>query len=110
MKRDVLYAKTNDGMELAIIDVTNPAFAVSATDAELAAMAEQYIREGAQQREVPAALLEALRSSMLGRGLVAAAGTYLDGMSTYLFKLGPENLGEGATPIDQRIAASFPAF
>jgi hypothetical protein len=110
VRRDVVYAKTEEGVELAVIDVTNPAFAVTATDAELAAMAEQYILEAGKQQEVPAALREALRNSMLGRGLMAATGTFLDGMSTYLLKLGPENLGVEASPIDQRIAASFPAF
>ena len=110
MRRDVVYAKTEEGVELAVIDVTNPAFRVSATDAELAAMAERYILEAGKQQEVPAALREALRNSMLGRGLMAATGTFLDGMSTYLLKLGPENLGVEASPIDQRIAASFPAF
>jgi hypothetical protein len=110
MTIDVLHAKTDEGVGLAVIDVTNPAFAVSASDAELAAMAEQYVREAAEQREIPVALREALRNSMLGRGLMAATGTFLDGMSTYLLKLGPENLGEGATAIDRRIAASFPAF
>ena len=110
MGTNLVCAKTNGGMELAVIDVTNPAFAVTATDAELAAMAEQYIREAGQQHKIPEALREALRSSMLGRGLMAATGTFLDGMSTYMLKLGPENLGECATPIDQRIAASFPAF
>jgi hypothetical protein len=110
VSRDVVYAKTEEGVELAVIDVTNPAFAVTATDAELAAMAEQYILEAGKQQEVPVALREALRNSMLGRGLMAATGTFLDGMSTYLLKLGPENLGMEASPIDQRIAASFPAF
>jgi hypothetical protein len=110
MGTDIVYAKTEGGMDLAVIDVTNPAFAVNAPDAELAAMTEQYIREAKQQQEVPGALREALRSSMLGRGLMAAAGTFLDGMSTYLLKLGAENLGEGASTIDRRIATSFPAF
>jgi hypothetical protein len=73
-------------------------------------MAEQYMREAEQQREIPEALREALRTSMLGRGLMAASGTFLDGMSTYLLKLGLENLGAEATPIDRRIAAWFPAF
>ena len=41
MGTDIVYAKTEDGMDLAVIDVTNRAFAVNATDAELAAMAEQ---------------------------------------------------------------------
>src|SRR5271157_2409437 len=110
MRIDVVYATTSEGVKLAVIDVTNPTFTVGATDAELAAMAEQYILEAGRQHEIPEALREALRNSMLGRGLMAASGTFLDGMSTYLLKLGPENLGEGATPIDQRIAASFPAF
>lgn len=110
MRTDVLYAMTEEDTKLAVIDVTNPAFAVTATEAELSAMAEQYILEAGQQREIPEALREALRNSMLGRGLMAATGTFLGGMSTYLLKLGPENLGGEASPIDKRIAASFPAF
>jgi len=110
MRDGVLYAVTDEGVRLPVIDVTNAAFAVTATDEELAAKAEQYIQEAAQPREIPEALREALRNSMLGRGLMAASGTFLDGMSTYLLKLGPENLGAEASPIDRRIAASFPAF
>jgi hypothetical protein len=110
MSNEVAYAMTDDGVRMAVIDVTHPAFAVAANEAELAAMAEQYIREAGQRREIPEAMREALRNSMLGRGLISATETYLDGMSTYLLKLGPENLGKGATPIDLRIAASLPAF
>jgi hypothetical protein len=110
MANDVVYAMTDDGVRMAVIDVTHPAFAVAATEAELAAMAEQYIREAGQRREIPEAMREALRNSMLGRGLISATETYLDGMSTYLLKLGPQNLGEGATLIDRRIAESLPAF
>lgn len=110
MATGISYAETEQGVKTAVIDVTNPAFFVSATDEELAAMSEQYIREAAQQREVPEPLREALRNSMLGKGLMAAAGAFLDGMTTYLLKLGPENLGAEASPIDRRIAASFPAF
>jgi len=110
MGKDVVYAKTEEGLRTAVIDVTNAAFAVSATDAELAALAEQYVIEAGRQQEIPEAVREALRNSMLGRGLLAASGTFLDGMTTYLLKLGPENLGEEAGAIDRRIAASFPAF
>jgi hypothetical protein len=110
MGKEIVYAKNEEGEDLAVIDVTNPAFAIAPSDAELAALAEQYIREAGQQRVIPEALREALRKSMLGRGLISTTETYLDGISTYLLKLGPENLGKGATPIDLRIAASFPAF
>ncbi len=110
MRDGVLYAKTDEGMELPVIDVTNPAFAVAATDEELGAMTEQFIREEVQRREIPGALREALQQSRLGKSLMAAAGTFVDGMTTYQLKLGPENLGEDASAIDVRIAASFPAF
>jgi hypothetical protein len=110
MNSDILHATTEGGEKLAIIDVTNPAFAVTVADSELAALEEQYILEAGRQQEIPAALREALRSSRLGRALMAASGTFLDGMSTYLLKVGPQNLEEDASPIDKRIAASFPAF
>jgi len=110
MKTGVLYAITDDGTNLPIIDVTNPAFAVAATDAELGAMCEQFLLESAKRQEIPAPLREALQRSILGRAIMAASGTFLAGMDTYLFKLGPDNLGTNATPIDRRIAESFPAF
>jgi hypothetical protein len=110
MAKDIVYAETVEGVELAVIDVTNQAFALATNEVELGAMAEQYAREAGQLREIPEALREALRNSMLGRGLISATETYLDGISTYLLKLGPENLGIRASPIDLRIAASFPAY
>src|SRR5580765_2946233 len=73
-------------------------------------MTEQYIRESEERKEIPPEIREALQKSMLGKVLMAASGTFLDGMSTYVLKLGPENLGPKASPIDRRIAASFPAF
>ena len=110
MKSDVFYALTRDGEKLPILDVTNPAFAVTATDAELAALSDQYIRESTQMREMPPTLREALQASMFGKALMAASGSYLPGMITYRLKLGPDNQGKDASPIDRRIAASFPAF
>jgi hypothetical protein len=110
MGLETVYAVRDGGVKTAVIDVTNPAFAVTATDAELEAMAGQYIREAEQQSEIPEAVREALRNSLLGRGLMAASGSFLDGMTTYLLKLGPENLGDEFTAIDRRIAASFPVF
>jgi hypothetical protein len=52
----------------------------------------------------------ALAQSHLGRGLMAARGTFLSGLSTYLLKLGPENLPADFHPIDRRIAAAFPSL
>ncbi len=110
MREGVLYAKTDDGVELAVIDVTNPAFAVEVTEKALARLQESFLLEAEQRKELPEAVKEALQKSKLGKALMGAAGTFLDGMSTYLLKLGPENLWEGATEIDERIAASFPGL
>lgn len=103
-------AVTNDGVELPVIDVTNPAFAVAASEVELEAMSTQYILAASQVNEMPAALRQALQTSTLGKAIMAASGTFLPGLITYLLKLGPENLGTFASPIDRQIAASFPAF
>jgi len=110
MTPGILSATTEDGLSLPVIDVTNPAFAVTATDAELATMCDQFVLESRERQEIPAPVRDALQRSMLGRGLIAASGTFLTGMDTYLLKLGPGNLGAEASPIDRRIAASFPAL
>ena len=110
MAKEIVYAKTQEGVRTAVIDVMHPAFAVSVTEEELAAMVEKYILEAEQWKVVPEAVREALRNSTLGRALMAASGTFLDGLTTYYLKLGPDHLGEWATPLDRRIAASFPAF
>lgn len=114
---DVCYATSDDGLELPVIDVGHPAFAVTVTDEELTAMAAQFIEEAQRQAHLPpesqqAMLREAFKGSRLGQALMGAAGGFLDGITTYLLKLGPEHLGtcEWSVPMDQRIAASFPAF
>ena len=49
---------------------------------------------------------------MLGaRDPGARRGAILSGLTTYLLKLGPDNLGDAyAKPIDRRIAASVPTM
>lgn len=110
MRPDVLFAAKNDGSMLPVIDVTNPAFAVTVTEAQLAALCHQFILESKQRQEMLPALRDALSRSPLGRGLMAASGSVLAGITTYLLKLGPDNLGPDAHPIDRRIAGSFPAL
>jgi hypothetical protein len=106
----VLYAMTDDGECLPVIDVTNPAFAVVVSEREVAALTDQFVLESSERREISAPLREALQRSRLGRAITAASGTFLTGMNTYLLKLGPDNLGVAAEAIDRRIAASFPAL
>jgi hypothetical protein len=110
MPSNMFHAADAQGRTLAVIDVTHPDFAIDVATAALESLCDQFILESAPRRDVPSALRDALQRSMLGRGLMAASGTYLSGLNTYLLKLGPHNLGETATPIDLSIAASFPAF
>jgi hypothetical protein len=110
MADSVYYATTVEGARLPIVDVTHPAFAVAVTDDELAVLSDAYAVGSPQRSAVAPQVIEALQRSLLGRGLFAASGTYVSGIATYLLKLGPDNLPDGAEEIDRRLAASFPAL
>lgn len=117
-KRGVCYAVTDAGVELPIVDVTCPEFALELSDAELGECVSQFIQEERRNARVPNFLRRILyrfflRRAALARGVIGAhdAGIFLDGMSTYLLKLGPDNLGSAfTTAIDRRIAAALPAL
>src|SRR5439155_20839888 len=96
--RTFLHCETDDGMSLPVIDVPHPAFALAMTDAEIASMSERFVDESAQRQEMPPPVRQALERSMLGRALMAASGTFLTGMNTYVLKLGPGNLGGDVSP------------
>jgi hypothetical protein len=111
----VSYARTGDGETLPVIDITNPAFTVTTTDDELGRLTRQFIDESRRFERTPRIIRRILmramlRKSTLGRGLLAASGTYLTGLNTYRLKLGPGNLGAGAVAADHRIAASVAAI
>jgi hypothetical protein len=111
----VVYAVSDDGVELPVIDVTHPAFALRLTGAELESLTGDFIRESARYRRWPAFLRRlffrlVLSRSVLGGGVVKAAGSFLNSLNTYLMKLGPDNLGRYATPLDRRLAAALPAL
>jgi hypothetical protein len=109
-KFPTVYAGTDDGLTLPVVDVTNPSFVVSMTDAQIDAQAGQFVAESASRGEMPTAVREALARSILGQALMSASGSFLSGMHTYLLKLGPEHLSEPFTEIDRRIVSSFPGF
>jgi hypothetical protein len=106
------YALTNDGVQLPVIDVTHPTFAIRLTEPELDDHLQQFIREVRGQEKTPAFLRQILyslmrRRSVLARGLMGASGTFMSGMNTYLMKLGPDHLDPPYfSDIDRRIAAS----
>jgi hypothetical protein len=112
-KPGVCYAFASNGLELPVIDITHPAFHQALSEEQLFAGAQRYAQaqeaQGAVARWMQRHLLPFfLKRSIIGRGLLKSRGGYLDGLSTYLLKLGPDNLGEGyATPMDRKLAAGL---
>jgi hypothetical protein len=105
-----IYAEAGNGSILPVVDVTHADFMVDLDQLDLEAMCRRFVDDSAARPEVLPSVRDALQRSTLGRGLMTASGTFLNGMTTYLLKLGPDNLGDWATPIDRNIAASFPAL
>lgn len=107
-----LFAVAPDGTRLPVIDITNPAFAVADSPAEIAELGRQALREeealGPVQWFFVGLMMKLLaRRSPLIAAVQAANSSYMSGIHTYVLKLGPDNLvppydGE----IDRRVAAS----
>ena len=112
----VHYAVTRDGVELPVIDVTHPAFALTVSDSEQRALIDEFLEEDLRQNQLPKPVRKVLwwfflRGSALGQGIRQAQGSFMTGMHTYLLKIGPGMLGSAyAKPIDRKIAASLPAM
>jgi hypothetical protein len=106
----IQFADSHEHGRLPVIDLSHAAFAVQPDAAELDRLARAFVEENRERRDIPPHVRAALQRSRLGQGLMAAAGSYLSGMHTYLLKLGPDHLGDGYDQTDRRIADSFPAF
>ena len=109
----VFYALTDEGLELPVIDITHPSFAVDPSAEELDALTRGFIQDLERREKLPAIvsrvlLAIVLRRSVLVRGMRRTRTGFLPGMDTYLMKLGPNHLGSYAAPIDHKIAASLP--
>lgn len=107
----VCYAVADSGLELPVVDVEHPAFAFEPSAEELEAVTAASLVGLERARRVPAFLQRlAARNSILMRATLEAAGRPLDGMATYLLKLGPENLGGGyASDLDRQLAGTVGA-
>jgi hypothetical protein len=105
-----LFAVTPDGTRLPVIDLTNPAFAVPHSEAEIAAMTAAALaieeRRGPVRQWFIGLMLRLFaRRSRLIAALQDARNTYLGGIATYVLKLGPDNLlPPYATDIDRQVA------
>ena len=110
--RGVVMARTREGHDLPVIDVTDPRFAVPDDPAAMRALYDAFVtgerRRGFIPRFIMRAMLRrAAKESRLVRAIFASDSGYLDGMSTYVMKLGLDNLVPPYdTPIDRRLAVS----
>lgn len=108
----VIHARTREGFDLPVIDVTNPRFAVPDDAAEVRRLREAFVEEERRRRRIPKFIMRimlrmAAGKSRLVRALLNSDAGFLDGMSTYVIKLGADNLVPPYdTPIDRRLAAS----
>jgi hypothetical protein len=109
---NLVYAATRDGYALPVIDVTHPRFHV-ADDAEgQRKLKDELLRSERQRRLLPKFVIRwmlrsAAKKSRLVNALFGTDKTFLDGITTYVMKLGADNLVPPYdTRLDRRFAAS----
>jgi hypothetical protein len=113
----MLTAKTLEGYDLPVIDLTDPRFAVPDDPAEARALHDAFVADERSRRFIPQFIMRVLlrsaaRQSRLVRAVFAPQSGFLDGISTYVMKLGPDNLVPPFdSPMDRRVARlSGPSF
>ena len=108
----IATAKTPDGYELPVIDVTDPRFAVADDPVATRALYDTFAAGERRRRWIPKFMMRAMlraaaRQSRLCQAMFMSNAGYLDGMTTYAMKLGPEHLVPPYdSPMDLRFAAS----
>jgi hypothetical protein len=111
-QQGIVYAKTSDGIELPIVDITTQHFAVPSDPTSLIELTEQYKLAEEKQAKTPVFLQRLFmklgsRRSQILRALIDPEESFLGGLTTYIMKLGPTNLPDDHnTSIDQRIVSS----
>lgn len=108
----IILARTREGFDLPVIDVTNPRFTVPDDPAAVARINNAFLADDQRRRRVPAFIIRLMlrvmaRRSRLIRALFRSDTGYLDSLSTYVLKLGADNLMPPYdSPADRRVAAS----
>jgi hypothetical protein len=108
----VVFARTREGFDLPVIDVTNPRFAVPGDPDAVQRANDAAIAEEQRRRRIPKFIIRLLlramaRKSRLIRALSQSDTGYLDSLSTYVLKLGADNLVPPYdSPTDRKVAAS----
>ncbi len=110
------YARSDDGLDLPVVDITNPAFALEMSPDELDRQLQAYKRDLDSRAHVPQFIQNfmlrfMMKRSKVMRAIMGAEGGFLGGMSTYMLKLGPNNMDQHYTSnIDRQIAGSLPGM
>ena len=108
----LIRAATRAGYLLPVIDVTDPRFTVPDDPDSLRRLLDASTEEERRNRRMPKFIMRwmlksAAKRSLLLRAVTGANAAFLDGMSTYVMKLGADNLPPPYdSPMDRRVAAS----
>jgi hypothetical protein len=108
----VVYALTRQGYELPVIDVSHPSFAVPDDPGSVEALRMRFSRAERLRKGIPKVMMSWLlrgmaHRSLLARELFVGQAGVLPGLSTYVIKLGANNLvAPFDSPLDKRLAAS----
>jgi hypothetical protein len=108
----LIFATTHEGIDLPVIDLTHPRFAVPVDPAAVRASYEAFVEAERSRGRIPKFIMRmmlrsAARRSRLVRAIFNSDTGFLDGLSTYVMKLGADNMVPPYdTPIDRRLAAS----
>jgi hypothetical protein len=111
MQESVLHAATKEGFALSVLDVSNPRFAVPEDPGPLSCLHQAFLESERQRRLIPRFVMRwmlksASRRSRLFAALFGSDASYLDSITTYVMKLGPDNLAPPYdSPVDRKLAA-----
>jgi len=105
-------ARTRDGHDLPVIDVTDPRFAIPDDPATVRALYDTFVEGERRRHRIPKFIMQmmmraAARNSRMVRALFTSDASFLDGVTTYLLKLDADHLVPPYdSPMDRRMAAS----
>jgi hypothetical protein len=108
----LILAKTRDGGMMPVIDVTDPRFAVPDDPDSMCKLRSAFDEEGRRNRRIPKFVLRrmlksAAKRSRLLQAMFAGNADFLNGIITYVMKLGADNLpATYDSAMDRRVAGS----
>ncbi|MCB9994175.1 MAG: hypothetical protein H6873_11030 [Hyphomicrobiaceae bacterium] len=108
-----LMADAPGGRRLPVIDVSNPVFSIDESAGAMADLRRRADQLLAQQKTAPKFIIRAFmwfaaRQSLLFRAFSRPEAAYLDSLTTYALKLGPEGLVPPYTSWFDRYVAGLP--